>query len=82
MGEGGCRGDAGSHSSPGNIKGGGDHGLDTDSQSQPVSTATEVQMTARCREGSALPKVTQPVVHPGGTRVHPELGSAGQLSWV
>lgn len=35
-------------------------------------------MPARCREGSALPKVTQPVVQQGGTRVHPELGSAGQ----
>lgn len=34
------------------------------------------------REGSVLPKVTQLVVQQGGTRVHPELGSAGQPSWV
>lgn len=39
-----------------------------------ISAAMEVQRTGRCREGSALPKVTRTVVQQGGPRVHPQLG--------
>lgn len=78
---GGGVGNVGSHSSPGNMREVASIPWDTHSESQPVSAARKVQMAVRCGEGSALPKITQPV-HQGGTRVPPELGSAGQLSWV
>lgn len=75
--------DVGSHSSPGNTREVAIITGNTNSQSPACKRKRcKVQMAVRCREGSVLPKITQAAVHRGGTRVHPELGSAGQLSWV
>lgn len=82
-GVGGVMVDVGSHSSPGNMREVALITGNTNSQSPACKRKRcKVQMAVRCREGSVLPKITQAAVHRGGTRVHPELGSAGQLSWV